>query len=124
MTSRTPGDATGAPQPVATSGAHALLDQGAAGLQLAVGEALDARVEAEAGLDAVEVDLDGADAEAELAAELLAVALGEQHRDVGDLGEDVEVGGEAGDGAVEEHEVLDVQHQLLGHPRAVAEQRP
>ena len=58
----------------------------------------------------------------ELAAELLAVALGEHHRDVGDLAEDVEVGGEAGDGAVEEHEVLDVQHQLLGHPRAVAEQ--
>ena len=36
--------------------------------------------------------------------------------------EDVEVGGEAGDRAVEEHEVLDVQHQLLGHPRPVAEQ--
>ena len=50
------------------------------------------------------------------------MALGEHHRDVGDLGEDVEVGRQAGDRAVEEHHVLDVQHQLLGHPGAVAEQ--
>ena len=40
-----------------------------------------------------------------------------------DLGDQVEVGRQSGDGAVEEHHVLDVQHQLLGHPGAVAEQR-
>ena len=44
-------------------------------------------------------------------------------RDVGDLGEQVEVGGEAGDGAVEEHQVLHVEHELLRHAGAVAEQR-
>ena len=44
-------------------------------------------------------------------------------RDRGDLGEDVEVGGERRDRAVQEHHVLDVQHQLLRHARAVPEQR-
>ncbi len=43
-------------------------------------------------LHAVQVELDGARVDAELAAEALAVLLGEQHRDVGDLAEDVEVG--------------------------------
>jgi hypothetical protein len=51
------------------------------------------------------------------------VGGGEVHRDVGDLGEEVEVGGQGGDGAVEEHHVLHEEHQLLGHPGAVAEQR-
>ena len=40
----------------------------------------------------------------------------------GDLGEEVEVGGERGDGAVEEHHVLHEEHELLRHPGAVAEQ--
>ena len=41
---------------------------------------------------------------------------------MGDLGEQVEVGRESGDGTVEEDHVLDEQHQLLGHSRAVSEQ--
>ena len=42
---------------------------------------------------------------------------------LGDLVEQVEVGRQRGDGAVEEHHVLDEQHQLLGHAGAEAEQR-
>ena len=45
------------------------------------------------------------------------------HGHVADLAEDVEVGGEGGDGAVEEHQVLDEEHELLRHAGADAEQR-
>ena len=84
-------------------------------LQLAVGQPLDARIDPEPRLDASQVDLDPIDPE--LTAELLAVAHREHHRDVGDLRQDVEVRRQPGDGGVQEHEVLDVEHQLLGHPR-------
>ena len=74
-----------------------LLDERSPRLQLAVGETLDARIEAEPGLDAVHVDGGRVEAEPELAPEAVAVALGEHDGDVGDLAEDVEVGGQAGD---------------------------
>ena len=61
--------------------------------------------------------------DSEFATKTLAVALREQHRNVGDLGQQIEVGCETGDRAVEEHHVLDVEHQFLGHARAVAEHR-
>ena len=103
--------------------AHALLDQRPAGLQLAVGQPSTLGSTPKPALTPSMSIVDSSVVEAELAAEALAVALGEHHRDVGDLGEDVEVGRQPGDRPVEEHQVLDVEHQLLGHPRAVAEQR-
>src|SRR5688572_28750004 len=65
--------------------AHALLDQLPALLELAVGEPVGGRLEPEAGLDAVEVDLDRVVVDAELRAQALTVTLREQHGDVGDL---------------------------------------
>ena len=51
------------------------------------------------------------------------MALGEHDRDVGDLGEQVEVGRQARHGAIEEDHVLDVEHQLFGHSCPIPQQR-
>ena len=60
--------------------------------------------------------------QAELGHDALAVLGGEEQRDRLDFGEEVEVGGQGGDGAVEEHHVLHEQHQLLGHAGAEPEE--
>src|SRR3546814_17939087 len=82
---------------------EAVADQLAAGLEVAVGDPLYRAVEAEAGLHPREVELvAGTRIEAELAREALAVDGGEVHRQVADLTEDVEVGGQRRHGTVEE----------------------
>ena len=47
---------------------------------------------------------------------------GEVRRDVGDLCEKIEIGGEAGNGAVQEDQVLHEEHELFGHAGAVAQE--
>ena len=64
----------------------------------------------------------GVGVEPELGGDALPVDRGEVHGHLADLADDVEVGGQGGDGAVEEHQVLDEEHQLLGHLGADAEQ--
>ena len=60
--------------------------------------------------------------ESELLHDPLAVLLGEHQRDRLDLAEEVEVGSQRGDGAVEKDEVLDEQHELFGHAGSESEQ--
>ena len=50
------------------------------------------------------------------------MTLGKQHRDIGDFTEQIQVRCQTGDCTVQEHHVLYVQHQFLGHSRAVSEQ--
>ena len=58
----------------------------------------------------------------DVAHDAVAVSGGEVGRHLGDLGEQVDVRRQGGDGAVEEQHVLDEQHQLFGHAGAVGEQ--
>ena len=71
-------------------------DELAALLELAVGEALEAGVDAEAGLHAGQVELARPSGSTPISAAMRSPwVCGEVHRDVGDLGEQVEVGGQA-----------------------------
>src|SRR5690606_19247897 len=92
---RPPAGAAGPPWPTAGRSAAAPGEVAADGLappaQLPVGEPLGARVDAEARLHAVEVDLDRAGVDADVLHDPVAVAGGEVHRQVRDLAEQVEV---------------------------------
>ena len=95
---------------------------GPALLQLTVGDALATRVEPEASLDAVEVD---STALGSTPARARAARRG-AGRTASRCWRSPPAGrsrGEPCDRAVQEHHVLDVEHQFLGHPGAVAEQR-
>ena len=61
--------------------------------------------------------------QAHLRGEHVAVAAGHRGKQVHHLGHDVQVGGQGGDGSVEEHQVLDVQHEDLRQPGTHAQQR-
>ena len=88
-----------------------------------MGDPLHVGCEPHGGLHAVQVDLELPGVDAHVAGDALPVVGGEVRSDVGDLGEQVDVGGERGHGAVEEQQVLDEEHELLGHARPVGEQR-
>src|SRR5581483_10946743 len=76
---------------------QALPDDGAAFLEVAVGQRLEVGVDAEAGLHARQVEDLGAGIDADVGGDPGAVGGGEVGGDVGDLGEEVEVGGQVGD---------------------------
>src|SRR3954454_21778045 len=80
---------------------ESLPDDGAAFLQIAVGERLDGVVEAEARFHARHVELPCVRVEAELGGNAFAMGVREVHRDLGDLPEDVEIGRQRRDGTVE-----------------------
>src|SRR5437868_10138813 len=101
---------------------HAAQDRLPAVLQIAEGQVLDLGREPEAGLHGVHVDPGLGGVDADLTHDALAVPLGEVQVDLGDLGEDVDVGRERGRGAVQEEQVLHEQHELLGDTGAVTEQ--
>ena len=65
---------------------------------------------------------DGPGIDSHLPGDPLAVVLVEVHHDRDDLAQDVDVGRHGGHRPVEEEHVLHEEHQLLGHPGAVAEQ--
>src|SRR5581483_6060790 len=102
---------------------EAVADDRAPLLQIAVGQRLHRIVDAEAGLEPAHVELPRLRVETELGRDALTVRVGEVHGDLGDLREDVEIRSEGRDGAVEEHHVLDEEHELLRHAGADAEQR-
>src|SRR5262249_47154595 len=88
---------------LALAAGEALADQLAAVLDVAVGERLDRRVDAERALHAFHIDGVGGRVHADLVRDALAVGGREVHREPLDLGEEVEVGCERRDRAVEEH---------------------
>ena len=90
---------------------HALADQLPPGLEVAVAHALHVGGDAQLGAHAVEVDSVLAGVDADLGGDALAVALREVGGDVGHLLEQVDIGRQRGQGAVEEQQVLDVEHQ-------------
>ncbi len=92
-------------------------------LEIAVRHAVGVVAHTETGLHAVEVDFHLRVVDAEFASEAFAVALGEQHGDLCDLAQQVEIRGETGDCAIEEHHVLYVEHEFLGHACSVPEHR-
>ena len=69
--------------------AHPLLDDLAALLQVAIGHGVHVIAHTQPGFDTVEIDLHLVGVDAQLTAELLAVALGKQHRDIGDFTEQI-----------------------------------
>ena len=81
------------------------------------------RFDAHRRLDRRDVDLRDVEIDADVVGDALPVLRGEVHGDLGERGEQVEVGRERGHGAVEEQQILDVEHQLLRHAGAVAEER-
>ena len=94
----------------------------AARLQVAERERVGVGVDEEGRLHRVGIGRGLAGVDADLAQDAVAVGLGEVRVDRHHLLEHVEVGSEDRGRAVEEHRVLHEQHELLRHPRAVAEQ--
>ena len=96
----------------------------APGLELAVADALGPGRDADRRPHPVEVDPRVARVDADLGGDPVAVAGGEVPGDLDDLAEQVDVGREGGDDAVQEKDVLHEEHQLLGQLRPVGEQVP
>jgi hypothetical protein len=110
----------------ATVGAHAFLETFANGLatllKLSIRHLLDAAIDPERSLHAVGVEGVLLRIHTDLGGEASTVGRGEVRRDVSDLREKIEIGGEAGNGAVEEDQVLHEEHEFFGHAGAVAQE--
>ena len=86
-----------------------------------MGYGLDVVLESHRPLDAFHVERDCARIKAHFRSDLVGVVLDEVAVDASDFGEQVQVRGQRCDRAVDEDEILYVEHEMLGELRAVRE---